>query len=185
LAAGSGTPGAGCTGERVSSSCSGASIIDGIAGSNNKAVLTPEQKAQGYTSLYSGAPDLPLGDGGSSFAYTLIPAGTALKLLSSGSQLVVRAVYVGSAKLLAPSSKVLLKLGVPEQKVAQAVVSARNELKVGARYFTSAENVAQFEARNLVKYGDKIGPIAEQLFDKYGSWAKVIEAASRTAGLIP
>jgi AAA+ superfamily predicted ATPase len=52
-----------------------------------------------------------------------------------------------------------------------------------ARAFSQAADVARMKARNLALYGNRIGPAAQQLFDKYGSWEAVISAATRTAGL--
>ncbi|GGR90807.1 hypothetical protein GCM10010252_32090 [Streptomyces aureoverticillatus] len=36
----------------------------------------------------------------------------------------------------------------------------------------------ELEARTMEKYGNPLGPTADQQFAKYGSWAAVIEAAT-------
>jgi RHS repeat-associated protein len=101
--------------------------------------------------------------------------------LASG--LVVRAGYMGLAKLIGPSTTMARAAGVSAEGVARVAVSARNALKVGARWMSEPTVVREMEARNMLRYGNKIGPTADQLFAKYGSWEKVIRAASRTAGL--
>ncbi|GGT67211.1 hypothetical protein GCM10010272_07260 [Streptomyces lateritius] len=37
------------------------------------------------------------------------------------------------------------------------------------------------EERNMAKYGNPLGPTADQLHAKYGSWGQVIDASMRTS----
>lgn len=101
------------------------------------------------------------------------------------SNLSVRLSYIAGVKSLGPSARTMLAFGRSSESVGRWAVSQRNWLKEMARGFTPAADVARFEARNMQIYGNKIGPTAEQMFAKYGSWAKVIEAATRTAGMFP
>jgi len=89
---------------------------------------------------------------------------------------------MAGAKLLGPTARRMLSAGRSPEAVARWAVAARNNLKVLARVFTPRSEVAAMEARNLARYGNKIGPTADQLFAKYGSWDAVISAATRTAG---
>jgi hypothetical protein len=73
--------------------------------------------------------------------------------------------------------------GWTEQRVARALVDRRNRLKIASRKRDDAGAVAAMEARNIAKYGNSIGPDADALHRKYGSWAAVIEAACRPARL--
>lgn len=57
----------------------------------------------------------------------------------------------------------------------------RNELKVWARDLGSFWARKYAEVRNWWKYGDSVGPTADQLLNQYGSWEKVIEASMRTS----
>jgi hypothetical protein len=43
--------------------------------------------------------------------------------------------------------------------------------------------VRLMEARNRARYGNPLGPDADQLFAKYGSWRGVVDAACRPARL--
>lgn len=45
---------------------------------------------------------------------------------------------------------------------------------------TPAE-VRVLEERNQAKYGNPLGPTADQLYAKYGSWQEVIAASTRTS----
>ena len=99
-----------------------------------------------------------------------------------GGPVAVRAGYMGSSKALGAGLKAALRAGAKPESVARAGVAARNALKVAARALSPKGEVAKMEARNLEKYGNKIGPTADQLHAKYGSWEAVVEAVARTAG---
>ncbi len=110
-------------------------------------------------------------------------AGLVANVAKAGALLGVRGAYILSANSLSAAARQSLRMGMSPEKVARFVVSGRNELKILARAFTPKSQVVAMEARNLAKYGDKIGPTADQLFAKYGSWEEVIAAAARTAGI--
>lgn len=77
----------------------------------------------------------------------------------------------------------LRDLGWSEEAIARDLVSARNALKQAVRAEDDPGIVALLEARNRAKYGDPVGPNAEWLRARYGSWAEVIDAACRPARL--
>ncbi len=45
----------------------------------------------------------------------------------------------------------------------------------------SPQEVRRLEERNQEKYGNPLGPTADQLHAKYGSWRAVSDAATRTS----
>ncbi|GAA1915038.1 hypothetical protein GCM10009837_44910 [Streptomyces durmitorensis] len=74
--------------------------------------------------------------------------------------------------------------GRSDEEIARVLVDMRNEAKDITRAGMSPEAVQALEARNMKKYGNPLGPTADQQFAKYGSWAKVIEAATRTSAAV-
>lgn len=74
--------------------------------------------------------------------------------------------------------------GRSEEDVARALVRMRNDAKDTVRAGMTPAQVAQLEARNLEKYGNPLGPTADQLHLKYGAWEKVSEAATRSSGAV-
>ncbi|MET4921852.1 hypothetical protein P3L51_05730 [Streptomyces sp. PSRA5] len=71
--------------------------------------------------------------------------------------------------------------GHSEESIARTLVQMRNDAKDVVRAGMTREQVAELEARNQKKYGNPLGPTADQLYLKYGSWEKVSEAATRTS----
>ncbi|GAA3130836.1 hypothetical protein ACFQ0X_40170 [Streptomyces rectiviolaceus] len=74
--------------------------------------------------------------------------------------------------------------GRSDEEIARVLVDMRNEAKDITRAGMSPEAVQALEERNMKKYGNPLGPTADQQFAKYGSWAKVIEAATRTSAAV-
>lgn len=70
--------------------------------------------------------------------------------------------------------------GRSEEDIARTLVQMRNDAKDIVRAGMTREQVAELEARNRKKYGNPLGPTADQLYLKYGSWEKVGEAATRS-----
>ncbi|MFI5751221.1 hypothetical protein ACIBBE_36140 [Streptomyces sp. NPDC051644] len=71
--------------------------------------------------------------------------------------------------------------GRSDEEIARVLVEMRNEAKDITRAGMSPEAL---EARNMAKYGNPLGPTADQQFAKYGSWAAVIDAATRSNAAI-
>jgi RHS repeat-associated protein len=92
----------------------------------------------------------------------------------------IREGYLKSVESMRGVESAMRASGASDKEIAQALVGLRNQAKVIARQAMTPEDIAKVEARNLEKYGDPVGPSADDLFRKYGSWAKVIEAAYRT-----
>ncbi|MEU5160265.1 hypothetical protein AB0G74_11735 [Streptomyces sp. NPDC020875] len=71
--------------------------------------------------------------------------------------------------------------GASEEQIARRMVQLRNDAKEITRAGMSPEEVRRLEERNIAKYGNPLGPTADQLYAKYGSWAAVTAAATRTS----
>ncbi|EST36421.1 hypothetical protein [Streptomyces roseochromogenus] len=71
--------------------------------------------------------------------------------------------------------------GRSPEEIARRLVDMRNDAKEITRAGMTPEEVRLLEERNLAKYGNPLGPTADQLHAKYGSWEKVADAATRTS----
>ncbi|GAA2092698.1 hypothetical protein GCM10009801_59370 [Streptomyces albiaxialis] len=71
--------------------------------------------------------------------------------------------------------------GRSEEEIARKLVQMRNEAKHITRAGMSPDEVRVLEERNRQKYGNPLGPTADQLYAKYGSWRAVSDAAGRTS----
>jgi len=89
--------------------------------------------------------------------------------------------YEAQVRALVLLAEELRRSGVSVEAVARQLVNRRNALKVAARAFDDPLVIRVLERRNLLKYGNPIGPNADQLFVKYGGWEAVIAAAGRHA----
>jgi hypothetical protein len=74
--------------------------------------------------------------------------------------------------------------GASEEEIARRMVDLRNEAKDITRAGMTPEQVRRLEERNVAKYGNPLGPTADQLYAKYGSWEAVAEAATRTSAAV-
>ncbi|MBQ7718388.1 MAG: S-layer homology domain-containing protein [Clostridia bacterium] len=62
------------------------------------------------------------------------------------------------------------------EEIARKVSGKRNELRLAA-YEGDPEGLETVKAYNLERYGHEDGPTADEMFEKYGSWERVIEKA--------
>ncbi|MQY16405.1 hypothetical protein SRB5_66040 [Streptomyces sp. RB5] len=74
--------------------------------------------------------------------------------------------------------------GASEETIARELVDMRNDAKEITRAGMSPEEVALLEQRNQEKYGNPVGPTADQLYLKYGSWEQVSAASMRTSSAV-
>ncbi|UQA96887.1 hypothetical protein [Streptomyces halobius] len=70
--------------------------------------------------------------------------------------------------------------GRSDEDIARKVVDMRNQAKDITRSGMSPQDVKALEKRNVKKYGNPLGPTADQQFARYGSWGEVIKAAMRS-----
>ena len=101
---------------------------------------------------------------------------------SEAGELAIRAEYEAAVKGLADKAAAMRAAGASSEDIARVLSAARNALKVEYRALSPAEEVAKFEARNLARYGDKVGPSIEYLRESGKSWEDIIEAACRPGG---
>ncbi|NBE55976.1 hypothetical protein [Streptomyces boluensis] len=78
----------------------------------------------------------------------------------------------------------LEKAGASPETVARELVEMRNQAKDIARAGMTREQVEALEQRNREKYGNPLGPTADQLYAKLGSWEQVVESAGRTSASV-
>ncbi|MEU6984130.1 hypothetical protein ABZ946_11965 [Streptomyces sp. NPDC046324] len=71
--------------------------------------------------------------------------------------------------------------GASDEEIARELVDMRNQAKAITRAGMTPEEVRVLEARNIAKYGNPLGPTADQLYAKYGTWQQVIDASMRTS----
>ena len=64
--------------------------------------------------------------------------------------------------------------GYSIEEIARKTNQLRNTNRLND-YINDPEGLARVKNRNILKYGNEDGPTAEYLFEKYGSWEKVIE----------
>ena len=60
------------------------------------------------------------------------------------------------------------------EEIARAVSAKRNQIRL-ASYADNPEGLKALKARNLEEYGHEEGPQADDLYEKYGSWERVLE----------
>lgn len=63
--------------------------------------------------------------------------------------------------------------GKSTEEIARAVSALRNEIRLEA-YKDNPQGLKDVKASNLKKYGNEMGPTVESLYEKYGSWDKVL-----------
>ena len=69
--------------------------------------------------------------------------------------------------------------GASIEEMARAVSEERNRLRLQS-YNNDPEGLAKIKESNLETYGHEEGPTPDQLYEKYGSWALVLQKAFST-----
>lgn len=73
--------------------------------------------------------------------------------------------------------------GKSTEEIARALSTERNKIRLDA-YKDKPEELEQLKQRNLEKYGHEEGPLPDELYEKYGSWAAVaVKAFSPNRGM--
>ena len=67
----------------------------------------------------------------------------------------------------------MIAKGNTTEEIAKAVSAKRNEIRL-ASYANDPEGLAKVKKSNFDTYGNENGPTPESLFEKYGSWEKVL-----------
>ncbi|MCA9405380.1 MAG: hypothetical protein KC684_02500 [Candidatus Omnitrophica bacterium] len=95
----------------------------------------------------------------------------------------IRVIYKKSINQIINTVRIMRKNGKTIKEIAEEVVKLRNKAKIDARTLMRVEDVVQLEKRNLLKYGNAIGPTVEQLA-KTMTYNEIINSAMRTNKLI-
>ncbi|MCR5481960.1 MAG: LysM peptidoglycan-binding domain-containing protein [Clostridia bacterium] len=94
-----------------------------------------------------------------------------------------RIAYHNDFVLMYDAWKSMESEGKSIEEIARRVSGMRNEIRLAA-YDNNPEGLARVKESNLQKYGNENGPTAESLFEKYGSWQKVLlKAFSENPGM--
>lgn len=72
--------------------------------------------------------------------------------------------------------------GHTPEEIARAVSADRRALGVKYKDLTPPDKLEQIYARNLEKYGDRLGPTIEYLRGRGKTWEQIIESATRPGG---
>lgn len=91
----------------------------------------------------------------------------------------LRLKYEADVAALAEATSQMLGSGTSEEDVARWVVDERNALKRTYRGLTPAPILARIDARTLQRYGNRMGPSADELRAAGKSWREIIESAAR------
>lgn len=67
----------------------------------------------------------------------------------------------------------------PVEEIARTVSARRNEIRLES-YRDDPDGLARVKKSNLETYGNELGPTADSLYEKYGSWQTVLEKALGT-----
>ncbi len=78
----------------------------------------------------------------------------------------LREVYNRGTRAITETAQVMLQKGVPQGDAAKWAVEARNQLKATIREQGNAILKKVFESRNLAKYGNKLGPSYQKLYNE-------------------
>lgn len=72
--------------------------------------------------------------------------------------------------------------GASTEEVAKYAYAARNDLKIKYREYTPPDMLEVIDARNMERYGNKIGPAFDDLIKKGKTFDQIIESSTRAGG---
>nr|CUV28161.1 putative hemagglutinin-related protein [Ralstonia solanacearum] len=93
-----------------------------------------------------------------------------------------RIAYEADAKRITEGVDQMRAAGVSEENIARWAVDQRNSLKTTYRSMSPPDFVQAVEARNVEKYGNSLGPSADQLKQKGLTWTEIANSAARPGG---
>jgi RHS repeat-associated protein len=94
----------------------------------------------------------------------------------------LRQAYENAVRNLTAEVSRRFAAGQPVEEIARWAHAARRALGVTYKGMTPAELLEQIYARNIVKYGDPLGPTIEWLLGKGTTWEEIIERAVTPGG---
>jgi hypothetical protein len=94
----------------------------------------------------------------------------------------LRGQYEAAVRALGQQADALRTAGLSAEQIARSLHAQRRALGVAFKDLTPPEVLDRIYARNLEKYGDRLGPTIEWLRAHGKSWEQIIESASRAGG---
>ena len=94
----------------------------------------------------------------------------------------LRQAYIKEVNGLKALGEKIARKGIDKEIIARTLHSKRRELGVKYKNLTPPDKLKEIYARNVEKYGDKLGQSIDWLRKKGKSWDDIIESASRTGG---
>ncbi|KQP37343.1 hypothetical protein [Pseudorhodoferax sp. Leaf274] len=91
----------------------------------------------------------------------------------------LRAQYEAEVAALGLAAARMLAAGSAEEAAARWIVAQRNALKQRFRAFTPVDDLARLQAWTEARYGNPLGPSADQLHAQGKSWRRIIDGAAR------
>ncbi len=91
----------------------------------------------------------------------------------------LRAQYEAEVAALRQAAALRLQAGEAEEQVARWCVAQRNALKQHFRAATPADDLVRLQAWTEARYGNPLGPTADQLHAAGKSWRDIIDGAAR------
>ncbi|MFD1711916.1 hemagglutinin [Ottowia sp. GY511] len=91
----------------------------------------------------------------------------------------LRQQYEAAVAALARDAARQLAAGVPKEDVARWAVAARDTLKLRYREATPPHVLVRIVANTRARYGNDVGPSADDLRSEGKTWRQIIESATR------
>jgi len=95
---------------------------------------------------------------------------------ASGSLRAIRSAYVQGLDDLVGLGLSMRAAGASAEQAVRELVPLRNQLKLDLRAEGSWFAALAADFRNLIRYGNRAGPTADDLYRQYGSWERAFEA---------
>jgi uncharacterized coiled-coil DUF342 family protein len=94
----------------------------------------------------------------------------------------LRREYEAAVSRLAEKARLMRSQGRSSEEIARVLHAQRRALGEKFKELTPPEKLKEIYARNLKKYGDRLGPTIGWLRAQGKSWEEIIESASRSGG---
>ncbi len=94
----------------------------------------------------------------------------------------LRLEYVSRVNALTNKATAMRKAGASGESIARTLHAERRALGVEFKNLTPPDMLEKIYARNIEKYGDKLGPTIDYLRNRGKSWDDIIESSTRTGG---
>jgi RHS repeat-associated protein len=96
----------------------------------------------------------------------------------------IRGAYLQGVDDLVGAGLSMRAAGASAEQAARALAPLRNQLKLDLRAQGSWLAARAADLRNLIKYGNRAGPSADDLLRQYGSWERVLDALGHTSDAV-